>query len=231
MAHYLAESICELAAPPLQPSFIRLVAHHGDYPTLVLLLHVRPRQLAAGIEVAVYSGTAEDEEGTQADVSRQGAVFAVQQTQAGLEQFAADLIASSPEEYDDGAGPCQLTLPLYHSAVAGAAWDSVQLHLLPPSTVQASAQQGQLSPDWLSIVMPTLFTPREALAAAEVRNRATAYAHKQDALKRRLEQHKREQAAAAAGSPAAIAAGSGTAATTAAPPPQPDSEAEFQQKF
>ncbi len=236
MTHYLAESICELAVPPLQPSFIRLVAH-GDYPSLVVLLHVRPRQLTAGIEVAAYSGVAESDEVIAARIGRQGIIYAVQQTQAGLEQFVADLLATSPEEWDDGLNDCKLALPLHGSAGVGSGWDSMYLHLLPPSTVQIRTRQGPAPPsqDWLPIRMPTIFSPGEAMAAVEVTNGGASYAHSQSVLKRQLAQQKREQAAAAAGGPPApSAADSATAATAAAAPaapPQPDSDAEFQQKY
>ncbi len=184
----------------------------------MLLLHVRPRQLAASIKVAVYSGVLEDEEAILARISRQGAVFAVRQTQAGLEQFAADLLATGCDEMDDGLNTCKLALPLQRTSYSE--WDSVHLHLLPPGAVQGRAHKGQLSPQWLPIRMPSIFPPDTAPAAAEVRNRATAYAHKQTALKRQLELHKREQAAIAAGVPAA-----------SAEPPQPDSEIKFERKW
>ncbi|KAI7838329.1 hypothetical protein COHA_007898 [Chlorella ohadii] len=233
MAHYLAESICELAAPPLQPSLIRIAASQGDYHSLLLLLHVRPRRLAAGIEVAVYSGLEEDDMGAVARIRRQGIIYAVRQTQAGLEQFVADLIASSPAEFDEPATrPCKLGLYPWHTG--DEEWDSVQLDMLPPSTVRRPVHQGPTLPsaDWMRVTMPSIFSPDSSLGDAEVRNRAADYAEKQAALKRQMEQHKHEQAAAGTCGPTAPAANSDTAASAAAAaPPQPDSETKFERKW
>lgn len=50
--HPLAEAIAELAAPPLRPSYIRIQLYHMfefiEESSVTLLLHVRPRHLAAG---------------------------------------------------------------------------------------------------------------------------------------------------------------------------------------
>ncbi|PRW44895.1 DNA polymerase III subunit delta [Chlorella sorokiniana] len=231
MAHHLAEAICELAAPPLQPSFIRLVARQGDFPSLTLLLHVRPRQLVAGAEVAVYSGNAEDEEATVARVSRRGNIFALRQTQAGLEQFVSDLIDTSPEEWDDR--PCKLALPLKHSPYSEA-WDSMQIQLLPPSDVQLRAG-GSVSPHHVRLSLPSVFVSEGQAAAVEVYNRADAYAHNQKVRKRMLAEHaekERQAAAAAAGvsNSSGAAAGAGVSAT-AYVPDDPDSPAQFEQKY
>lgn len=217
MAHQLAEAICELAAPPLQPSFIRILAHQGDLPALTLLLHVHPRPLAAGLEIAVYSGFAELEENgqeaTSTRISRHGAVYAVPCTPAGMEQFVSDLVALSPGEWGDGE-VCQLELP--RVSPVQEEWTSVVLHLLPPSAVQARPHEGPQppSPTRLRVGMPTALFPDEALAAAEVDNRAARYASSQEAL--------RQAAAASTGSRSGAAA---------AARPQPDSQTEFQAKY
>ena len=47
--------ICELAAPPVRPTVLRLRAYFSHDESFALLLHVRPRGgLAAGVEVAVH---------------------------------------------------------------------------------------------------------------------------------------------------------------------------------
>lgn len=108
------------------------------FPTLLLLLHVRPRQLAAGLEVAVYSGSAEDEEGGTASMDLDAPVFAVPRTQAGLERFVANLIAAGPECLAED-GSARLALPTKHTSW-NRGWMSVQLDLLPPSEVQGARQ-------------------------------------------------------------------------------------------
>lgn len=110
----------------------------AGFPTLLLLLHVRPRQLAAGLEVAVYSGRAEDEEGGTACMCLDAPVFAVPRTQAGMERFVANLIAASPAELSE-EGPATLNLPTKHSSW-DRGWMSVQLDLLPPAEVQGTRQ-------------------------------------------------------------------------------------------
>ena len=222
MAHYLAEAICELAAPPLQPSFIRLVARQGDDPNLAILLHVRPHQLSAGLEVAAYSGIAQGEEATEVHIRRQGTVFAVRQSQAGLEQFVADLITTSPEEYDDRA--CKLLLPFEYSKY-GAAWDSMQLDLLAPSEVQLGAPVG---PGMLRVSLPSVFQTEGRAAAVEVENRAAIYGWRQRHLK---EQQQQAAAAAGVGSSPGASGGASSGAASAAALERPDNPAEFEHKY
>lgn len=193
----------------LKPSvFLRVVTWHGA-AALTLLLHVRPRTLAGGVEVAVYSGVAEEEDAEVVRIGRHGSIFAVQQTQAGLERFAADLVATSPEAWDEDM-PFKLELPTEHN-VGTAAWDSVQLLLLPPSAVQVSAHEAR--PSWLCVTVPAaIIAPESAVTAAEVRKRATAYANRQAVLKRQLAQQRRQEAAAAAAAAVAVATSAGAGA-------------------
>lgn len=109
----------------------------ADFPNQLLLLHVRPRRLAAGLEIAVYSGSLQDEEASTGRMDQEGTVYAVPRTQAGLEQFAADLAASGPETWNDYSDyPAKLPLPTkYNSWECG--WSSVGLDLLPPSAVRS----------------------------------------------------------------------------------------------
>ena len=112
----------------------------AGYPTLTVLLHVRPRPLAAGLEIAVYSGSAEDEECCSAYMDRQGMLFGVPRTQAGLERFAASLVDAGPEEHGEN-GPGTLALPAKHDKWSRG-WYRVQLDLLLPEEVQATPKVG-----------------------------------------------------------------------------------------
>lgn len=100
----------------------------------MLLLHVRPRRLAAGIEVAVYHGITQDEEATVGYLCWEGTLFAVPRTQAGLEQFAADVLQTSPDDYD-GLDVVKMELPAHSTDTS---WSSVQLDLLAPGLLRAS---------------------------------------------------------------------------------------------
>lgn len=179
-AQHLAEAICELAAPRLQPCFIRLQEYTeggcaalvvamctlelgltpcsgcpdclchpqqtslllplplADAPMQTVLLHVRPRHLAAGLEIAVYSGYVQyaDEDEVACAMNTEGTVYAVPRTEAGLERFAADLTAAGPE-YWSAYGAWTLAIPLGCSDLDHS-WREVALHLLPPTAVRAS---------------------------------------------------------------------------------------------
>lgn len=106
----------------------------------MLVLHVRPRPLSAGLEVAVYAGSTEDEEGTTACMGLKGTVFAVPRTHAGFQQFISDLVAAGPGDWSD-YGPAKLALPSEHSTW-NRGWASMQLDLLAPDEVQATLQVG-----------------------------------------------------------------------------------------
>lgn len=204
-----------------QPStaLLALQARVDYVPTQLLLLHVRPRSLAAGLEIAVYSGITEDEEGTTARVGRQGTLYAVPRTAAGLDAFVADLLAASPEEWDDD-GPNRMTLTT-RASVYDESWDSVDLDLLPPGKVQAGPLQGgNGDQSWVTVRMP-MFFDSNAPATARVVNDAALYARSQVQLKRQLEEQQRKAAAAAAAE----------AASTPAAAQQPDSQAVFEQKW
>ncbi|PRW45075.1 TRANSPARENT TESTA 12-like [Chlorella sorokiniana] len=108
----------------------------GGYPTLTVLLHIRPRPLAAGLEIAVYTGHAEDEECNSAYLGRQGILFAVPRTQAGLERFASNLVDGASEGFGQD-GPGTLALPAKHDKWYRG-WCRVQLDMLLPEEVQAS---------------------------------------------------------------------------------------------
>lgn len=106
----------------------------------MLLLHVHPRPLSAGLEVAVYAGSTKDEEGTTAFMGRQCTVFAVPHTHSGFQQFISDLVAAGPGDWSD-YGPAKLALPSEHRSW-DRGWASVQLDMLAPDEVQATLQVG-----------------------------------------------------------------------------------------
>ena len=195
------------------------------FPTHLLLLHVRPRALAAGLEVAVHSGVAEDEEATGARMGRHGTLYAVPRTPAGLEAFAADLLATSPVEWDD-SGPNRMALPT-RAQPNDCGWDSVSLDLLPPSKVRASARRGPHGTSWVELSMPTFHGDSDACGDAKVSNPSAAYARCQAELRRQLAEQQRKAAAGTDG------AGGGAAGPAAAGPPakQPDSDEERERKY
>lgn len=112
----------------------------AGYPTLTVLLHVRPRPLATGLEIAMYSGAADDEECNSAYMDRQGIVFAVPRTQAGLERFAASLVDVGPEGHGENSRGT-MALPTEHDKWSRG-WCRVQLDLLLPEEVQATPKVG-----------------------------------------------------------------------------------------
>ncbi|KAL4422514.1 hypothetical protein ABPG75_008711 [Micractinium tetrahymenae] len=110
---------------------------HGMIETLVL--RIRPRPLAAGLEVAVYSGVSETQEGDEAVLDRAGALYAVPATAEGIRAFAHTLVHSSAgtesDMLDDNNGFRLEEAP--HAFTYG--WESVQLDLLDPQAVSAEA--------------------------------------------------------------------------------------------
>lgn len=263
MPHELAEAICELAAPPHRPCWIRvqvrslrtslrlklqlapaqpvlaalppslpsqpLQARNQGFPSQLLLLHVRLRAPAAGLEVVAHYGMTEDEEGTRARVSSNGALYVVPRTAAGLEAFAPDALAPRPIEWDDN-GPCRMLLPTEPRMWDGS-WDAVDLDLLPPAQVQA-VQQAAHGRTWAKVSLPMYFDSG-APAGASVANPSADYTRSQAALKRKLAEEKRKAAAAAAaageGAPDGAAAVASIAAAAGAQ--QPDSDDEFKRKW
>lgn len=175
-AHPLAEAICELAAPGLQPSYIRLLALYEEPAAQCLVLHVRPRRLAAGLEVAAYSGICVDDERSMMRLLRRGALFAAPSTRGGLAQLAADLLAACPIELEYNDQPLGFGLPLALQAHA-AAWRSARGDLFDPAEVQAS----ELAPDFagdvraLGLTFPSPSAECRALASVVVKNAAADY--------------------------------------------------------
>lgn len=173
----------------------------------------------------MHSGVAEDEEATGARMGRHGTLYAVPRTPAGLQAFAAYLLATSAEEWDDG-GPNRMALPT-RAQPYDCGWDSVSLDLLPPSKVRASAHQGPHGTSWVELSMPTFHFDSDASGDAKVSNPSAAYARCQAELRRQLAEQQRKAAAAT------NSAGGGAAGPAAAGPPaeQPDSDEERERKY
>lgn len=138
---------------------LTLQAHDSGWPTLLLLLHVRPRADAAGLEIAVHSGVTDADAGNVARMHRHGALFAVASTTAGLEAFAADVLATSPEVPDPECGTApyvsyRMMLPTYRLSDdrTPVPWDSVHLDLLAPDQLYIEAPWDDES--WVSVSMP-----------------------------------------------------------------------------
>lgn len=149
----------------------------------------------------MYNGAARDEEGAVARVGRQSAVFEVQRTQAGLDRFVSDLLATCPEAWGEWDGPYLLLLPTRY-APFDSVWSSVQLNLLQPSQVKRCAIQpgGAVTTRAVNVSLPSIFETGAA-AATEVRNPAFDYAEREKFLKRereRLLKKKGEEEAAVA---------------------------------
>jgi hypothetical protein len=78
--HPLAEAICELAAPWLAPTYCKIIVLREDgVDWLALVLHVRPRAHAAGLEIAVHAGkaTSSDDMGGECTVNVAAPLYAV----------------------------------------------------------------------------------------------------------------------------------------------------------
>lgn len=221
MAHQLAEAICELAAPPLHPSYVKLSAFFGGHESYQhLVLHIRPRHLAAGLEVAVYAGYMSGvEDDATLRLKRRGALYAVPLASSGLAQLAADLLAASPCDAD---GEGQLFSFLLPRDGYSPTWFAVRCDLFDPADVQASTlppRDAQGEP-FLGLSFPSSFADdTKALASAEVCNHSEGYAHRQKTLKQLKAKQARERAAA------------GSAGSTAPALEELDSPAEYDRKF
>ncbi|KAL4422499.1 hypothetical protein ABPG75_008696 [Micractinium tetrahymenae] len=189
--HPLAEAICELAAPPLRPTVLRMMARHGDYLTATLLLRIRPRPLAAGLEVAVHSGVSDTEEGEQAVLSLAGVLYGLASTDEGIQTFARDILRCQGKLYSEAAGT-DFSFHLRETAfsVFYCGWDSVALDLYSPEAItvtEATAGSPAFRRSNLCFHMPEVFGWSEhCLAGAEVENDAELYLSEQRRLHRQM---------------------------------------------
>ena len=227
MAHPLAEAICELAAPALQPSWIKLVATSTWYrgPGQCLVLHMRPRRLAAGLEVIAYTGWAENDESTVMRLRRRGLLFALPPTDSGLARFAADVLAAGPYDTNDD-GDSVGSFVLSQQPTVYPAWKAARCDLLDAAHVWAAALPPEAADEYTAgLSFPSPYAlPNEGrlpLASVEVDNSSASYVDGQDTLKRN--KWKRENSAEVA------------AAVPAARPDimqaEPDSPEQYQRRY
>jgi hypothetical protein len=187
--HPLAEAICELAAPPLAPTYLRLQACRGDTPSFAVVLHLRPRHHAAGLESAVHCAAANVEvEGIACYVhaAEAGALYAVPQTAAGIEAFVADLINTG--SWETGYGDQTLCLPERYYRFDS--WSAIQVQLCAASSVVATSRP-YAGCVVLKFPMPFQVSTDESVCCVRVQNASSNYARQQEALK--LPQPQRDQ--------------------------------------
>ena len=196
--HPLAELICELVAPPLAPSYLRVQASDEGSPTQVLLVHVCRRREAAGAEAAVYGGYAEDDNGRQLCLSPQGPLYALPDDAAGLAAFATDLVSLAATVFHARWGEfMQLQLPVRSDRpeYAPMAWESVTVGLLDPSVVQALPLAPALPNDpqgpRYRLRVPPCWD-RSIFVATEIEDGAAAYAAQQAIVKHQLTKQRKE---------------------------------------
>lgn len=186
--HPLAEAIAELAAPPVAESFLFI---HPEDSFRALLLHLRPRRLAAGLEASVRCGRLFDLEGQpKCELHRSGPVFAVSsvplacgarqhaELAADIDGFVAELVEAS-WTYRIDFGVC-LQLPERASELSGSyarSWQRVELLLLPTAALGAAPLAG----DHISLRLPAIDDP--VLCASFVDGRSVAYARRQAAVR------------------------------------------------
>ena len=173
--HPLAEAICELAAPPGAPTYLRLQAYGGDNngvhaPSFAVLLHLRPRHHAAGLEIAVHCAMAEAEEDGFVSCTlapEAGVLYAVPQTAAGIDGFVQDLINTGSWEFQGDTRSLRL-----HTRPNGASWSKVQLQLCAAAEVGVAR-----GPDWVRLRFPPLFSVSalDTICPATVLNDSVAY--------------------------------------------------------
>lgn len=183
--HDLAVAVAELAAPRLAPSYcvVELQSlHYGR--TLVLLLSVRPRPMAAGLEIAVHAGCPFDEECSQADLWVAGAVHAVPQTDAGIRAFVAHLTAAGAWGSPQIDEPVQLQLRAMSSAQLVLSdwtyeWHTITLSLWDPSALTVSAVPGDPLTFRLAWPLPSDGAGGRLLAFSYFHSAAMSYTSKQ----------------------------------------------------
>lgn len=150
--HPLAEAIADLAAPPVAETY--LIIHPGvrnEYGYPVLLLHLRPRRVAAGLEASVRCcRSLVIDEDWCCELWQSGPVFAVSSLplacgaqQRDIDSFAAELLEAG-WHFSDGIN-VQLHLPerACEYSTTGTAehlpWQRIHLQLMPAAAFEAVA--------------------------------------------------------------------------------------------
>lgn len=184
--HDLALAVADLAAPRLAPSacVVQLLSANWQ-PRAVLLLRIRPRELAAGLEIAVHSG---DPAGaTDAEMSVRGALYDVPATPAGIQRFADDLVGGggwgcADASLRDDYGRLKLQLSPVDD---GPNWRGVVISLTDPSYLWISGRPNNA--DFFSLYWPhpTNGVDARVLGFSDVSSEAFMYTHEQHRLRSR----------------------------------------------
>ncbi len=215
--HPLAEAIAELAAPPVAESFLLFFLKADSiHQPHGLVLHLRPRRLAAGLEACVRCGVWERGDGQASfQMLPSGPVFAVSSVPlaygeqqhavlaADIDSFVAQLLDATCTY--PGTGGVRLQLPEQASElnrIYARTWDSVTLVLLPSTLGEAPAAAGRVR--WRIAAGAA-----SVLCESVVAGRSVAYARRQAAVREEQQRRSALQVAADAGdaeSTAALAA-------------------------
>jgi hypothetical protein len=232
--HPLAEAICELAAPAAPPLYCRLTVMQDNELAFGLLLHVRPRRVAVGLEISVHRCEQLDEnaavEGTYDVLDVEGQLHSVSASAAALDTFARDLVQTYSWHSIEDMEVCSLQLPDMPN-VWSPGWRFAEVGLWRVSDANVSWRRSTYpgAADRLVIQLDTGFLDqaKPPLNRTEMISPAHHYLHDQHRKRQQLEIWKKaQQAAAAAAAEPAVAAGQ-----PAEPPLQPDSEDVFEQNY
>jgi hypothetical protein len=193
--HPLAEAICDLAAPPLQATVLRLQTIEITDRILTVVCYIRQRGKGPDLEVSVYSGVQDpwdDDEGfpeaNDVVVGAFGKLFTVRNSAAELSAFAADLLKADVEELDhETEETCKLLLPL-RIQHGGAGWHTISLQLFSATDVEATLlAEPREGRDMLHLKLPVggpmqASQSYKALASMSISNRSVFYAREQEEL-------------------------------------------------
>ena len=193
--HDLALAAAELAAPRLAPSacVLQVWSVAGDL-SLVLLLRIRPREAAAGLEIAVHSGVPEDDiADPTAVMTMHGALYDVPATAAGIDRWVEALVATGAWGWDHPTSSrCRLQLSPYTNVFN---WSIVTMQLLDPSCLGMAATPGDRRLFGLSWPRPQLGVDGCVLGCIEVYS--AAWHHQQSLDEEEVDADKRRQLVAA----------------------------------
>ena len=162
----------------------------------------------------MYSGEAVDEDYEECKIylPEAGALYAVQQSAAGIDGFVQDLINTGSWETENGDQ--MLLLPETYRGYPDG-WSGVQVQLCAASSVVATSRPNAACAV-LKFPMPFEASAEQSVCHAYVQNASSEYARQQAALKKSAAQQAQLQAG---GGPAAAARDA------------PDSKEVFEQKF
>lgn len=183
-------------------SSLQALACDEEEPCGALVLHVQPRPQAAGLEAAVYSGTAMELGGTgsiRVSFGFQSELHALPSAPADVAAFAASTIAASPEEWAPPSEFINLQLPLQpprlNDARSSWGWRRAMVELHPAGAVHVQHKSGGVSWMTTAATFPDVEYCGFYMCAA-VDNGSWRYMQQQHAL---MERQAELQAVAAAG--------------------------------